>query len=170
MGDQHDIPRGSAGTIITLLFLAALAPGVAYEGALALGLTEVGPLPGEMPPGEPLVLVAYASLLVGGLLFCLAACTRWTADALATPLLPLIGLAAVVFAVAHYYSYDAYAAPSLVRVSEVSTVSGWWIVLLALGAAGVGLIAWRQPRTSVPLEGGFLWVVAFAVFAIGPWH
>ena len=159
-----------AGWIITLGVLAALAAGTVYDGALALGLTEVGPLPGEMPPGESFVLVAYGALLAGGLLFILAACTRWTAAALTTPLLPFVGLAAVLFAVAHYFSYDDYAAPSMIRVSEASTVSGWWVVLLALGAVWAGFVAWRVPRLGSLVQGLFLWVTAVALFAIGPWH
>ena len=159
-----------AGWILTLPVLAGLVGGAAYEVALALGVLEVGPLPGEMPPGEPLVLLAYGALLAGGLLLLLAACTQMTSDALATPLLPWIAVAAVCFAVARYYSYDAYAAPALVRISEVSTFSGWWIFLLALGGAGAALVAWRAPRAGLGVVGAFLWVVAIALFLIGPWH
>ena len=158
------------GWVLTLPVLAGLLGGAAYEAALALGVTEVGPLPGEMPPGEPLVLLAYGALLAGGLLFLLAACTRMASDALATPLLPWIAAAAVCFAVARYYSYDAYAAPGLVRISEVSTFSGWWIFLLALGGAGAALVAWRAPRAGLAVVGAFLWVVAIVLFLIGPWH
>jgi hypothetical protein len=160
----------TGGWILTLAVLAALAAGTVYDGALALGLTEVGPLPGDSPPGESLVLVAYAALLAGGLLFILAACTRVTADAVTTPLLPFVGLAAVVFTVAHYFSYDDYAAPSLIRVSEASSVSGWWVVLLALGGVWAGFVTRRIPRAGPLVQGAFLWAVAFALFAIGPWH
>jgi hypothetical protein len=160
----------AGGWIVTLAVLAALAAGTVYDGALALGLTEVGPLPGDMPRGESLVLIAYGALLAGGLLFVLAACTRVTAAALATPLLPFVGLAAVVFAAAHYFSYDGYYAPSTIRVSEASSVSGWWMVALALGAVWAGFVARRVPRLGPLAQGLFLWATAVLLFAIGPWH
>jgi hypothetical protein len=163
-------PGHVVGWIATGVLLAALAAGAAYEGALALGVTEVGPLPGEMPPGHPLVEVAYLSLLLGGLLLMAASGFRVTADAFATPLLPLVSVAAAAFAVARYYSYDAYVAPGLLRLSYVSGVSGWWIVLLALGAGAAALVAWRRPRGGLLVQGAFLWVVAATLFVIGPWH
>jgi hypothetical protein len=158
------------GTGITLVLLALMGGGVVYDGALALGVTEVGPLPGDMPPGEALVLVSFAALVLGGLLFLLASCTRVTIAALSTPLLPFVGLAALAFAIAHYFSYDGYYAPSLIRVSEATSVSGWWMVVLALGALWAGIVAWRVPRVGPLVQGLFLWVTAVAMFAIGPWH
>ena len=95
--------------------------------------------------GEPRVrrrffrAISFVALVIGGFLYLVASASRAMSVALAVPPLPFVGIAAVFMATAYFYSYDEYAYPTLIRISEVSTVSDWWLGLLALGAIAAAL-------------------------------
>ncbi len=114
--------------------------------------------------------ISFVALVIGGFLYVVASASRAMSVALAVPPLPFVGIAAVFMATAYFYSYDEYAYPTLIRISEVSTVSDWWIGLLALGAIAAALVAWRRPRIGLLAEGAFLYLVAAWLFAVGPWR
>jgi hypothetical protein len=150
--------------------LVPLFGGTAYSAAIAIGLLDVGPVPGDMPPGEFLGDLAWIALLFGGFLLLAAAPFRSAAEWLASPLLPFVPLAAAAFAVADYLSYDAYYAPGLVRVASVSNVGWGWIALLVVGGVGAALLAWRWPRQTVAVQGLYLLLVLVTVFLVGPFY
>jgi hypothetical protein len=162
-------PIRLAGIVVPLL-LAVLLAAAAYCAAVAVGLLEVGPLPGDMPSGEVLIPLALWALFLGGLALLAAATVRPAAEALATPLLPLLPLAAASYAVAYYCSYDGYYAPPLVRVATASDVEWGWIALLAVGGVAAAFLARRPVRQAVAVQGIYLLAAAVAVFLVGPFH
>ena len=158
------------GGLVVWLLAAVLLTGAAYCAAVAVGLLEVGPLPGDMPPGEFSIALALLTMLLGGLLLLIAASLRSAAEALAIPLLPLIPLSAAGFSVAYYCSYDGYYGSQLVRVATASDVEWPWIALLAAGGVAAALLVRRPPRQAVAIQGIYLVVAAVAVFFVGPFH
>ena len=156
--------------VVVPLLAAVLLAGAAYCAAVAVGLLEVGPLPGDMPPGEVLIALAFRTLLLGGLFLLAAALFRPVADALATPLLPLVPLAAACFGVAYYCSYDGYYAPQLLRVATASNVEWGWIALLAAAGVVAAFLARRPARQAVAIQGLYLVVAAVVTFFVGPFH
>ena len=126
-------------------------------------------LPGSGPT-QDIAFFANVALLFGGLLFVVAAATRRTASALSTPLIPLTGFAAVLYAAARFRSFDEYRFPSLVQIVDIANVPSWWLGLLAAIALLAGLVAWRRPRPGLVFEGLVLWAVLVWLFFVGPWH
>ena len=163
--------RGSAiGWFVSVALIGFLLGAAAYVHAITVGWVGVdSDLPGSGPTSE-LARYAAATLFFGGLVFVLAAAVRPTAAALATPLLPFVGFAAVLYAAARYRSYDPYFFPQLYRVSAVSDVPAWTLGVLAVIALGACLVAWRRPRAGLLLEGLTLWVVLVWLFFVGPLH
>jgi hypothetical protein len=158
------------GWLAVPLLAGVLLAGAGYCAAVAVGLLEVGPLPGEMPPGEVLIPLALWALLLGGVVLLVAAPFCSAAHRLATPLLPLVPVAAACYAVAYYCSYDGYSAPHPVRVATASNVEWGWIALLAAAGVAAALLARRPARQAVAVQGIYLVVAAVAVFLVGPFH
>ena len=156
--------------LVVPLLAAALLAGAAYCAEVAVGVLELGPLPGDMPPGEFLITLAFLTLFLGGFLLIAAASFRSAAEALATPLLPLVPLAAACFAVAYYCSYDGYYAPQLVRVATASDVEWGWIALLAAGGVAAALLTRRPAPQALAIQGVYLLTAAVVLFLVGPFH
>lgn len=102
--------------------------GAAYEAAVALGLVDLGTLPGEDAPGRgTLTSAVFLALLAGALVLAIAGLAGGSPDdggtghgsrrLLALPETAAVPLAAAAFFVAHHFSYDAYYAPTLRRFS-----------------------------------------------------
>lgn len=170
MSDKEPRTLARDAWLLLPTILVPLCAGTAYLAAIAVGLLEIGPLSGDMPPGEFLVSVAWLALFLGGFLLLVAAPFRAAAGWLASPLLPLVPLAAASFAIADYLSYDDYYLPALVRVASVSNVEWGWIALLAAGGVAAAFLAWRWPRQTVAVQGVYLLLVLTTVFFVGPFY
>ena len=135
---------------VVIGWLVLVLSATLYEGAIALRLIELGQVPGAEPaPRGVLFLLTIAALLGGGIVLCVAGIAGAVRDAtdpssgggirmLGLPELSLVPLSAAAFFIAHYFSYDAYYAPSLRRVSTdipaaLVIVIGCWAVLAAIG-------------------------------------
>jgi hypothetical protein len=160
--------RGSPfGWIVTVSLLTVLFGTAAYL-AFEAGRLEYDP--NRVSGTFDALWLVLLTMLACGLVYAFAALTRGTSDALATPLLPLVGVAAVCVAAARFYSYDDYAFPSLDRVSQVTDVPAWSLAVLLLGAVVAGIVAWAWPRAGLVAQGLVLWVVPVWIFFVGPFR
>lgn len=151
------------GSLLAVLFGAA--------GYLALEARPIEYDPNRLSAGNPNVLpLVLLAMLVCGLVYAAAAVTRETSNAMAIPLLPLVGLAAVLLAAARYHSYDDYALPTLQRISDVTDVPAWSLTALVASAAAAGLVSLVKPRVGLVLEGLVLWIAAIWMFILGPFN
>ena len=125
--------------------LSVVAVGAAYEVAVAAGVLDVGPLPGDEPPGRQAVFAATELALL--------AATVGDAATMATAMsgprsvgLRLLPLAAAAFLLARFFSFDAYYAPARRRMSDDGFVAPGLVLALAGGCAVASLLLWRRPR------------------------
>lgn len=111
---------------LALTVAVVLVACAAYETVLALGWVSLGADSGSDAPGaDATVIVTLLAMLAAAVLLAV----RPTRAALA--LAPL----AVLVVLARLFTYDAYYAPTLRRMSDGGLVSPWWIALLAVAAA-----------------------------------
>lgn len=125
------------GRTAVLMVLAAFAAVTVYEVLVAVTMIPLGDLPGEGAPGGELVgLLAGAAVAASAVLAVLLA-HHGNAG---TPLAALLAPAAAAFMVAHFYTYDAYALPTLVRHSERDFVPPLFVYGLGALAVVVGVV------------------------------
>ena len=146
---------------LTWVAAAALMAGAAFELALALGASGVGPKPGDEAPGQVIVATVMAlAFLVG---FFAATLGRDRAAALLAP-------AAGLLVTASFYTYDPYYAPTQRRYSDGGVLSPAWIfVVLGLSLA-VGLFTWRRPRSGGPVTSAMLVICGITGLVAGTGH
>jgi uncharacterized membrane protein YbaN (DUF454 family) len=126
--------------LLAWLVVAVLLGAAVFELALALGAGSLGRAPGGDVPGAGAVLaIGAVAMLVGAGVA--AGLTRRPSRVAA-----LLAPSAAAFMVAHFFTYDAYYAPSLRRYSDDGAVPLAWVVFVAIAAAGAGALAYFQPR------------------------
>jgi hypothetical protein len=149
-----------------VLVLLAIATG--YEAAVALGWLDVGPEPGQAPPGYGLVYGAALLVLVAGagLSVVYAALPRPPSDAL----WPLLAPAAAAFVVARFYTFDPYYAPALRRLSDDGLVADAWVYTLAGLALLAAILTRIRPRLGLSGTALVLLSSALTAIAVGLGH
>jgi len=131
------VEAGVTGRTAVLVVLAAFIAATVYELLVALDVIQPGHQPGEAPPGSVLAgFVAGGAVGAAALLAGILVRRRDAASQLAALLAP----AAAAFMVAHFYTYDAYSLPTLIRLSERDFVPIPAVFGIAAFAAGAGLI------------------------------
>ena len=148
------VRRGLLAVVLPWLAALLVFAGAAHQAAVALGWPAIGNQPGEWAPGEG-YLVPPALLVLALLGFALPA-----AGALAweVPATPVLALAAACMVVARFFTYDAYYAPTLRRMSDGGAVAGTWIVVVVACALGSALLALRWSRTGLVATGLVCWL------------
>jgi hypothetical protein len=150
-----------------LVPLGLLVVAAGYELAVALGALRVGPAPGAERGGRSAVFAAAELALVAaaiGLLVGAGAAARATAALVALP------LAAALFLLARFFSFDAYYAPGQRRMSDDGLVSLGLVVALVGACVGVALLLPRRPRIGAVLTAPVLLLVAGTALAAGAGH
>jgi hypothetical protein len=139
---------GVTGRTLVLVVLAALAGTTVYQVLVAVDVIHPGDLPGEGPLGSEVVgLIAAAAVAASALLAVLLVPRGDRATALAAALAP----AAAALMVAHFYVYDAYSLPTLIRHSERDFVPSSVVYVLAAIAVAVGLVSLLRRRLGLVL-------------------
>jgi hypothetical protein len=141
-----------------------LVAAAAYELALALGVSHIGPEPGEGAPGSGLVQAIALVAIVAGLLVGLVG--TLTPQRAAAPLAP----AAALFVLGLEYTYDSYYAPTERRFADGGAVPVWWVLLVLAGALAVGAFTWRWPRLGGVLTAVALFVCGITAVFVGDGH
>ena len=146
--------------------LMLLLGATAYELLVALGVIDLGSQPGEGPAGAGVVGIFAAIALVAsaGLSAALARADR--APALSALLAPAAG----VFLVAHFYTYDPYYLPTLIRYAEREFVPPILVFALAAAALAGGLVTLRRRRIGLALSVPTILMCALAAFWAGIGH
>jgi len=160
-------PSGAAAWFLTALLFATVA-ATTYELLNAVGVLTPGPAPGEAPPGEGVVVLAGSLALIAGAVTCVALLLGQPRPA--ERLVPLLVLAGAGFALARFYAYDPYYAPTLRRASEGGLVSGAWIAGLVIIAVGTAAITWVRPRPGLYLAAIMLVMCALTALAVRGGH
>jgi hypothetical protein len=153
----------AVGSYFALAIVAVLTTVTAYEAATALGLIGIGSLPGEGPPGGDVVrVIAAIGLLAAALLAAGLAGLGPAAPAVSALLAP----AAAAFMVAHFYSFDPYYAPSLIRYSSgiIAPAVVFTVVALAIAA---GLLTRARPWLGLFLSAALVLACALIAFLAG---
>jgi hypothetical protein len=141
--------------------LVVLAACTVHQVAVAAGWLAIGRQSGEDPTGTTAVVIAALVALIAGA----------TALGVRVPsrLAPLVPLAAVAFVVARFYSFDAYYAPALRRMSDGGLVAPGLIYALIMATVVVAALMTKRPRAA-PAGAGLLVVLAFVALVESAGH
>jgi hypothetical protein len=152
---------------LLLLVVVVLACATGHQVAFALGVLEVGALPGEGPPGYGVALLSGTlSLTVGA---ALAAGYALSSRQPGTPAAFLAPLAAG-FVTARFYTFDPYCAPSHCRFSDGGIVpEAWIVVLIALAALG-GILTLRLSSSGMGLTSVVMLLSMLLAMFVGIGH
>ena len=151
-----------------LTILAVLAAATAYQAAVALGWLAVGPDPGQAPAGNDLVLGAAVLALVAGAGLCLV--HAWAPLSRVNASGSLLAPAGAAFALARFYTYDPYYAPTLRRMSDDGLVADSWVYLLVGLALLAAVLVRIRPRAGLGATALVLLLSAFTALAEGAGH
>ena len=160
-------PRSAAAWLLAVLLLVTAA-ATTYEVLNAVGVLTPGPAPGDAPPGEGIVVLGGSLALVAGAFTCVALVFRRPRPA--ERLVPLLVLAGAGFALARFYAYDPYYAPTLRRASEGGFVASEWMVGLVILSLVAAAITWRRPRPGLYLAAVTLLISAVTALAVRGGH
>ena len=150
-------PVRPAGSVAASAIVAVLATAAVYEAAVAIGLIDLGRLPGDGPRGEGFVLALAVSTLIAGAVLALVLAAQ---KAPATTTARLFAPAGVAFVVARFYTFDPYYLPALRRMSDGGLVSAEWVWALAVAAAAVAIVMPRAGRPALVATSVLLLVAA----------
>ena len=162
---MHTIFAISKGASIGWAVVVVLLAAAAYEAAVALEWISMGSGPGDDAPGQGVVTVAAFLALLTGIVATLVSrriLRRWPAT--------LVPIAAAVYMVAQYYSFDSYYLPGLTRFSETGSISSFWVYGVALAALIVALAIRRRPSVAPVLMPILLLICGGTVVAQGFGH
>lgn len=155
--------------VVLGICVLTVAAAAAHQTAVALGVLELGTLPGEGAPGESVVdaviLALPAGALVGGL-----AQLRARRDRIATALLALLDVSAAAFLLARFLAYDPYYLPTLRRFSEGGYVRGAWVALVVAVDLAAAAATWMRPRAGAALSIPPLIVTMLTAVAVAIGH
>jgi hypothetical protein len=146
--------------------LTVLGAATLYEVGVALRLIDLGSLPGEGPPGSEAVGVGAAI----GLVVAAAIVEALAASCRPTPLAALLPPCAAAFLVAHYYTFDAYYLPTLIRYADRDFLPPAVVFALAAVALLAGLVTRIRVRLGLALSGPVIVACGFAAWFAGVGH
>jgi hypothetical protein len=127
--------------------VGVLAAATVYEALVALGVIQLGSLPGDGPPGAGIVLAAaLVAMLVGA---ALALGMGGFGGRASTA--ELLAPAAAAFLVARFFTFDPYYAPTLRRYSDSGFVSPFLVAVLVSAALAAAVLTRARPRAGLLL-------------------
>jgi hypothetical protein len=145
---MRSVDVGVTGRTAVLVVLAAFAAATVYQVLVAVNVVHFGGLPGEGPPaGELVGFLAGGAFAASVVLASVLARRRNEGPSLAAAL----ASAAALFMVAHFYTYDPYYLPTLIRQSEKEFVPPLVVYVLAALSVGVGLVTLRKRAAGLVL-------------------
>jgi hypothetical protein len=152
-------------TLLTVLLI--LAAATVYEMLVALKVIELGSLPGEGPPGAELMgFVAAIGLLAAAVLSGLFATIHASAPTLSALLAPAAG----GFLLAHFYTFDSYYLPTLVRYAERNFIPPAVVFVLVGLSLAAGLATLHRRRAGLALSVPLILACALTAFFTGVGH
>jgi hypothetical protein len=144
------------------IVLFVLVGATIYEALVALGVIDLGALPGEGPPGEGLArLLALVAVLVGAAIV--------VAAPLAAPG-AFLAPAAGAFLLARFYTFDPYYLPTLRRMSDQGLLSPLLVYSVVAVAIAVALVSGRWPGVGRYLGPPIALAASLLAFAAGGGH
>jgi hypothetical protein len=156
----------SRSSSLVLAILTVLGTATLYEVCVAAGIIELGSLPGEGPPGS----VAVGLVSATGFVAAAAAAETLAISASPTPLAAFLAPCAAAFLVAHYYTFDAYYLPTLIRYLDRDFLPPAVVFVLAAAALVTGLASYSRPRMGLALSGPVILACGLAAWFAGIGH
>jgi hypothetical protein len=154
----------SGGAVLAVVIV--LVAVTVYETAVALGAIGLGSLPGEGAPGSDIAGVAAAvGVLAAALLAAALAGVRKPPSPAA-----LLGPSAAAFLVAHFYTFDPYYLPSMIRVSERDFMPPAIVFSVAGLAMAAGFLVRNRPSLGLALSAPLTLVCGLTAFFAGVGH
>ena len=154
----------SGGAVLAVVIV--LVAVTIYETAVALGAIGLGSLPGEGAPGSDIAGVAAAvGVLAAALLAAALAGVRRAPSPAA-----LLGPSAAAFLVAHFYTFDPYYLPSMIRVSERDFMPPAIVFSVAGLAIAAGFLARNRPSLGLALSAPLILACGLTAFFAGVGH
>lgn len=136
-----------------------LVAAAAYELAIAVGAIGIGSSPGDGAPAETIVLIAALLALLIGCIWAIA-CSVSSRPGLARAPASMLAPAAVALLLARFYSYDAYYAPSLRRMSDGGLVAAGWVYALVAAALAAAVLSSVRRKAGLATTAPLLILVA----------
>ena len=124
-----------------LLVLLVVSGAAVYEAAVALEWISLGAEPGEGARFEGFVMAAAAIAMIASVVVSLMLARRKRRSLPAS----LFAVTVAVLMVAHYYTFDPYDLPSLIRYADSGNFSPGWVFSLALAGALASLLSLARP-------------------------
>ncbi len=150
-----------AGAVVAVITAATV-----YEALVALGVIELGSLPGDGPPGAGIVLAAaLVAMLVGVALALGMGGFRGPASTA-----ELLAPAAAAFLVARFFTFDPYYAPTLRRMSDSGLVSPPLVAVLVLAALAAAVLTHARPRAGLILTAPVVLACALTALLMAGGH
>ena len=149
-----------------LLIVTVLLAATAHQAACALQVIEPSEVPGRSAPGNELAVVAGLLSLAAAAVLAFVYALGQRADTLAGALAP-VGAA---FVMARFYTFDAYYAPGLRRISDGDMVSMTWMLGLIAASLLAAVCVWRWPAAGLMFSGLVLVLCGFTVFGQAAGH
>jgi hypothetical protein len=149
-----------------LLTLTVLGAATIYEAAVALGVLDLGSLPGEGPPGSGIAGVCAAL----GLISAAVVAAALVGIRNPTPLAALLAPAAAAFLVARFYTFDSYYLPTMIRLSERDFLPPVVVFSLAGLAIAAGILVRARPSLGLALSAPLILICALAAGYSGIGH
>ena len=137
-------PAAALGVVVVL------AAATVYQAAQALGVISLGKLPGEDAPAAGVFGAATSVAFLTA--FVVVFCSFRDAERIPSIVRQLVPLVAVAAAVAGYYSFDPYYAPTKRRYSDyASSGQTVWICFVIAVALTAAIAARYRPRAGMLL-------------------
>jgi hypothetical protein len=151
---------------LALAIVVAIGVAAAFEAAVALQWVSVGTLPGERARYEGFVMAMGAIATLTGVGLSLVLATR---RARATPAVAF-GAVAAALMVAHYYTFDTYYLPTLIRYSESGSFSATWVYSVAVAGLLASPLSVVRPPIGLMLTSVVMLLCLFTVVLAGFGH
>jgi hypothetical protein len=155
------------GRTPVFVVVAAFAAATVYEVLVAVNAIHLGELPGEGPPGAELVGLVAAAAVAASAVVAVILAARGNEG---TPLAAALSPAAAAFMIAHFYTYDSYYLPTLIRYSERDFVPPFLVFGFSALAAGVGLLTWARRSVGLALTAPVVLVCGLTAWYSGLGH
>jgi hypothetical protein len=124
-----------------LLILLVLGGAAVYEAAIALEWIPLGTEPGAGARFEGFIMAAAAIAMLASVIVSLMLAARARRSVPAS----FFAVFAAALMVVHYYTFDPYNLPSLIRYAQSGSFSPSWVFALAIAGTLASLLSLVRP-------------------------
>ena len=149
-----------------LLILLVLGGAAIYEAAVALEWIPLGTEPGEEARFEGFIATVAAIALLASVVVSVMLAARARRSVPAS----FFAAFAAALMVVHYYTFDPYNLPSLIRYADSGNFSPSWVFTLAIAGALASLLSLVRPRFGFIATAVVIPLCLFTIVFVGFGH